>query len=197
MKIPEFIRELGGALGLDILFKGLTRESARVVIEELKKKVTDEHRAELLVYIRGLIGYGPEGINASAALLRRQQMRKEQRERAYAPHAKYESWSEDEFVTLLSKLYLFLSDTVQERESRREVFLWLGNVGDQEFDAFIQTLHHEKILQLIKKYWHELKKAWEEFWKWAATQLRPVNDSMESYVNRSRERSGRVRKTYR
>lgn len=144
----ELLKEIGVAFGMDVLFDKLKKEGAPIVVDKVKKKISDEHRAEMLTFIRELAARDPL---ASETLLRRHRDRQEEKEISYLPEKRYLAGSEDMYVTLLTKLHTALGDSGGEKESRFEMFKWLGRVSDQEFDATLEFLHHDVVLQYIRK----------------------------------------------
>lgn len=144
----ELLKEIGVAFGMDVLFDKLKKEGAPVVVDKMKKKITDEHRAEMLTFIRELAARDPL---ASETLLRRHRDRQEEKEISYLPGKRYLAGSEDTYVTLLTKLHTALSDSDGEKESRFEMFKWLGRMNDQEFDATLEFLNHDVVMQYIRK----------------------------------------------
>jgi len=153
MDLKGIAREFGVAVLVDIVFNKMRgRVSAEDMAEKIKKKLTDEKRAELLAFLRKLEGY--EKVDPPVAarnLLRRQRDRQQGKELSYKPGVRYQSGSEDEYVTLLTKLFIALSDDEQEFESRIETFLWLGNMDDEEFDATLEFLKHDVVLKYGRK----------------------------------------------
>lgn len=146
--LTELIKEIGVAFGMDVLFDKIRKEGAPVIADKMKKKITDERRAEMLTFIRELAARDPF---ASETLLRRQRDRQEEKEISYLPGKKYLAGSEDMYVTLLTKLHAALDDSNDEKESRFEMFKWLGRMNDQEFDATLEFLNHDIVMQYIRK----------------------------------------------
>lgn len=149
----EIAREIGIAIissvGVDVLFHKMKGEAADAVVKTIKKKLNDESRAEMLTFICELAGHDEP--QASENLLRRQRERQNEAEISYKPGVKYPPGSEDEFVTLLTKLYIALSDDEREKESRIEMFARLGNMSDEDFDATLKFLDHDIAMQYIRK----------------------------------------------
>ncbi|MEK7146665.1 MAG: hypothetical protein AAB772_00225 [Patescibacteria group bacterium] len=150
----EVFKEVGIALGLDILMKELSKKGAREGSRIIVKKLTDEHRAEVLVFIVRELAQADQ--IAADNLLRRQKMRQ-------FCEGKYQPGDEDKYVTLLAKLYLTLdgtdgsgkekADGQKERDSRLQIFRWLGGISDPDFDAALEFLNHDVFIQWLKKSW--------------------------------------------
>ena len=161
--IPEFIeivKEVGVATGVNVVMEKMKQKTGEVVAEEVRKKLTDEHRAELLSYLRGLSVYSER---ASKNFLRRQAERQMQMPRSYGNHEKYKPGDEDRYVTLLAKLYLALDDE-HEKSARIQTFKWLGEMGDEEFDNALEMLHNDVILQYFKKALWIIQLGWSKFY---------------------------------
>jgi len=147
-EIAEIAKEVGIALGMDVIFDKFKKEGVAVAADKIKKKLTDEHRAELLAFIRKIAAYDTL---ASEALLRRQRDRQQELPKPYRTTDKYPPCSEDLYVTLLAKLYMALGDSAEEEEARIEVFCWLGRMNDKDFDSTLEFLHHDVVMQYIHK----------------------------------------------
>lgn len=170
----EIVKEIGVATGVNVVMEKMKTKVGEHVAEEVRKKLTDEHRAELLAYLGELDAYNKK---ASKNLLRRQAERNAQAPRSYGNHEKYKPGDEDRYVTLLTKLYLALDDE-HEKNARMQTFEWLGEMGDEEFDAVLELLNHDVILQYTQKGWRIVKLAWE---KLRANQT--VNECNSAAVN--------------
>lgn len=155
----EIVKEIGVATGVNVVMEKMKAKMGDQVAEEVKKKLTDEHRAELLAYLCGLEAYSKK---ASKSFLRRQAERQVLAPRSYGDHDKYKPGDEDRYITLLTKLYLALDDE-HEKNARIQTFKWLGEMSDEEFDAVLEVLHHDVILQYFKKAWWIVQLAWEKF----------------------------------
>ena len=156
----EIVKEIGVATGVNVVMEKMKAKVGEHAAEEVKKKLTDEHRAELLAYLGELGAYNEV---ASKNLLRRQAERNAQVPRSYGGHEKYKPGDEDRYVTLLTKLYLALNDE-HEKNARMETFGWLGEMSDEEFDAALELLNHDVILQYAQKGWWIIQLAWGKFY---------------------------------
>lgn len=210
MNLREIAREFGISALVDVMLDRVRKGAGDIAsgaAKKIKDKLTDEKRAELLAFLRELEGY--EKVDppvASKNLLRRQRDRQQGKELSYKKGVKYQAGSEDEFVTLLTKLFIALSDE-EELESRIATFLWLGNMDDEEFDATLEFLKHDVVLQYGRKIPHviremllEFKKLSEEFGlnkslrKIDATvggRMEKINDGLEKrwWVRSSKKKS--------
>lgn len=166
MNFKEIGREFGISVIVDVILDKMRKGVGMIAAdtaEKIKKKLTDEKRAELLSFLRELAAYGENGKKASETLLRRQRDRQERKALAYDPRKKYLPGSEDEFVTLLTKLFIALSDDERELESRIATFIWLGEMEDLEFDAKLEFLKHDVVLQYGRRIPHVIREMWLEF----------------------------------
>ncbi len=161
----EILKEIAIAVGFDVAFKKFAEKEGVALAQFVEKKLTDEHRAELLAFIRELATYDKE---ASDKLLDRQRQRQYCARKTYPDahgnYATYAPGEEDRLVTLLTKLYMALADNHEERSSRIEVFTWLGHMEDREFDAALEFLHHDVIFQWFQKARQIVVMAWPQFY---------------------------------
>lgn len=158
-KLGEILKEIivSGLVagGLDAVKNGLKKTGEKAgekVAEKIISKM-DERRGEMLAFIRGLVKRDPI---ASDNLLRRQRERQFCLPRSYGNKERYVPGDEDHFVTLLTKLYIAL-DEPHEKTIRTEIFVWLGSLSDEDFDATIEFLHHDVFIQWFKRSWGWIK----------------------------------------
>ncbi len=138
--------------GLDALRNG-AKKTGDVVVDKIISKM-EERRGEMLAFIRGL---AQRDSQSSKNLLERQRVRQFCQPRSYGEDKKpYVPGDEDHFVTLLTKLYIAL-DEPHEKKIRTEVFVWLGRLSDEDFDATIEFLHHDVFIQWLKRSWGWVK----------------------------------------
>lgn len=166
MNLKEIAREFGISAIVEVLFDKVRKGAGMIAAdatEKIKNKLTDEKRAELLAFLRELAGYSEDGRVASDNLLRRQRERQEGKKLSYNLGKKYPAGSEDEFVTLLTKLFIALSDDEREIESRTATFIWLGNMKDEEFDAKLEFLKHDVVLQYGRRIPYIISEMYKEF----------------------------------
>jgi len=137
--------------GLDALKNG-AKKAGDATVEKIISRM-DERRGEMLAFIRGLAARDPL---ASENLIRRQRERQFCHPRSYGAREPYLAGDEDRFVTLLTKLYIALEQP-DEKIVRREIFVWLGRLSDEDFDATIEFLHHDIFIQWLKRSWGWIK----------------------------------------
>lgn len=205
----EIAKEVGIALGLDIMFKKFYEKGADKASEAVIKKITEEHRAELLSFIRHLgVQYDKE---SSENLLRRQRLRQTCSPIPYNPTLRYQHGSEDSYVNLLTKLYIALNDSDKERNDRIEIFKWLGRLNEQDFDATLEFLNHDAFIQWMKRSWGWIKEAFRILYSMDPAspglyqkidvkiepEIKSINNDLESWLNKRRTKYGRQQKTYR
>ena len=127
-------------------FKDGAKKVGDKIVIKITKEMEEEKRAEMLAFIRSLAA---EDKLASDTLMERQQARQRCQKRSYEPYKPYEPGDENKFVKLLTKLYIAL-DELDERNARTQVFIWLGNINDEDFDARLEFLDHDIALQYLK-----------------------------------------------
>ena len=165
LNFTEILKEMGIAgvmVGIMDAIKEALKDGAKkageVATDKILKKF-EERRDEMLAFIRGLSAIDPY---ASATLLRRHEERNFCQKRSYSDEC-YKPGDENEFVELLTKLYVAL-DEPDERNIRIQVFKWLGNIPDKEFDARLEFLKHDVVLQWLKKFLGYAKQAINKFY---------------------------------
>lgn len=136
---------------LDALKNGAKKAGDKAVEKIISKM--DERRGEMLAFIRGLVARDKE---ASETLIKRQHDRQFCRQRSYGEKKQYLPGDEDTYVTLLTKLYIALDES-DEEIARQEIFVWLGRISDEDFDATIEFLHHDIFVQWLKRSWISIK----------------------------------------
>lgn len=155
--IGEVLKEVG-ITGLMIAIfdalKNTVKDGAKEAGDVLKKKITEElieeKRGEMLGFLRSLAA---NDLKASKTLLDRQVARQGCEPRNYKDkngiNQPYLPGDENTFVKLLTKLYMAL-DEPDEQNTRVQVFVWLGNLEDEEFDSRLEFLNHDVVLQYAK-----------------------------------------------
>jgi len=133
----ELVVAFGAALGVESYFHSLRKESSTAVVTAVKKKLTDEGRAELMAFL--MVDLAAHDAIASETLLRR----------LIECNAKPEG--DNKIVTLLGKLYIALSDTPQEKAVRLESFSILGRMEDKQFYSALEGLNNDYIMRTIKR----------------------------------------------
>lgn len=132
----EILKETAISLGVHTALQkaagGAVAEGGKLII----KKVTDEHRAELLAYIRNG-GYTNIWRRYEATLS----------EKGGAPG------DENRFVNLLSKPIMALSDMPDEL---RKFFDNLEKMTDNEFKEALYFLENDTVTQIAKKIWNKI-----------------------------------------
>ncbi len=169
LNLGEIIKEVGIAGAMAALIEGL-KEGAKnggkkvgeKAVEKIAKKF-EEYRDEFLAFVRSLASHGIEGRAAFDNLQRRWKARQLCQPRTYSTNEPYKPGDEDIFVDRLTKLYISLNEP-QERDTRIEVFKWLGCMPDEEFDVFLELLNHDFIIQWIRRSWMWLKEVWGKFY---------------------------------
>jgi len=127
---------------------------------EILPKTLEFYKVKLLASIRKL---QETSERASKNLLERYRKREQWQEHGYSPG------DASEFVKLLATLFMYLEYAPKERE---KLFIWLGEMEDQEFDILLTFLRHDNFLNWLKNSWrwagnnaHEFRKlvvrAWE------------------------------------
>jgi hypothetical protein len=158
LSLIEILKEIGIAgLMASIMdaAKGAVKDGVKkagdAVFTKISKEMEEEYRVRLLTFIRELAIIDPW---ASAQFIRRHEDRQFCRPRTYGNHKSYVSNDENKYVMLLSKLYIGL-DEPEEQNARVQIFKWLGNIPDEEFDSRIEFLNHDMVIQyatrLLKK----------------------------------------------
>lgn len=143
MKIKELIKDLG----MDVGISGTVATVLDTLKNGVHKKLTQEHRAEMLAFVRSLAAIDPQ---ASENLLRRQRERQTWQPRSYDAKNPYVPGDENLLVELLTKLYKAL-DEPEKRETRKQTFKWLGRLDDEKFDATLEFLNHDVLKQWSKR----------------------------------------------
>lgn len=133
----EITVAIGAALGVESFVHSLKKEGATAVVTAVKKKLTDEGRAELLAFL--MVDLANYDERASKNILRR----------LAECNAKPEG--DNKIVTLLGKLYISLSDTEREKATRLQSFRILGRMKDKRFYNALEALNHDYVMRLIKR----------------------------------------------
>lgn len=134
------------------------------VVAKITKELEEEKRAEMLAFIRSLAAID---LKASKQLLKRQMDRQECKARTYGDNKPYVPGDENSYVKLLTKLYIALSKP-DEQNTRVQVFVWLGNLDDEEFDSRLEFLSHDVVLQYAKLLLAKVKVLIDQFDQTAA-----------------------------
>ena len=183
--MAEIVREtiIAGLVAafLDGLKNGL-RKTSEQIPEELKKRL-EEHRSEMFAFLT--VELGGEDPAASSALTRRQMERQKCEHKSYPDpdRTKNEKWApgdEDHYIHLLTKLYMHLSHTEEEKAIRLAVFKELGNLDDEQADTILEILAHDAVLQWLKKAWKWLEKSWGKIWGWISSHWPAVRAFLKS-----------------
>lgn len=133
----ELAVAVGAALGVESFFHSIKKEGATAVVTAVKKKLTDEGRAELLAFL--MVDLANYDETASRNILRRLEECNKKPE------------GDNKIVTLLGKLYISLSDTEQEKATRLESFRILGDMEDEKFYNALEALNHDIVMRFIKR----------------------------------------------
>lgn len=128
---------IGAALGVESFVHSLKKEGAAAVVTAVKKKLTDEGRAELLAFL--MVDLANYDETASKNILRRLE------------ECNAKSEGDNKLVTLLGKLYISLSDTEQEKATRLESFRILGGMEDDKFYSALESLNHDFVVRILKR----------------------------------------------
>lgn len=171
--LGEIFKEVviaGVIAGLVDGFKVGARKEGEIVAEKIVKKF-EEHRAEMLAFLRGLAASDKE---ASEKLFERQRIRSLCQKKFYSEE-RYKPGDEDLYVELLTKLYMALNEP-SEKEIRVEVFKWLGHLSDEDFDLTIEFLKHDVFIQWLRRFWGGFKTISKEFY----SALKKIKDKLYS-----------------
>lgn len=179
----ELAVAVGAALGVETFYHSLKKEGAAAVVTAVKKKLTDEGRAELLAFL--MVDLANYDETASKNILRRLE----------ECNAKPEG--DNKLVTLLGKLYIALSDTEQEKATRLESFRILGGMEDDKFYSALESLNHDIVVRILKRLPEITEKVLEGFTDaleklgvfkalreidaFACKRLKEVNNGMEKH----------------
>lgn len=177
----ERLAKLKEAIGFDIVISAVVaglldfmrngiKKGGEVATEKITKKL-EEHRAEMLAFIRGLAAEDKE---ASEKFFERQKIRNQCKKKSYSEE-KYKPGDEDLYVELLTKLYIALNEP-QEQEIRKEIFKWLGHLSDEDFDLTLEFLKHDVFIQWIRRFWGGFKVVSNEFY----SALKKIKDKLYS-----------------
>lgn len=133
------IEKILALFGAHAAFEGLQtaiKKTAGDAVGTIVKKVTDEHRAELLAYIHNG-GY--------TNIWRRYE--------ATLPIKGGAPGDENRFVNLLSKSIMALKDTPDELKN---LFNGLEKMTDDEFKEALYFLENDTVTQIAKKIWNKI-----------------------------------------
>lgn len=141
----EIAREIGISAVVDTAMRAINGK-----VEEAVNKTFAESRGELFGFIlHELAGYDPV---ASDNLMRRHRLREQCAPLPYDRKRRYKPGEENRFVQLLTKLKVALSGP-DEKTKLLEVFKRLGHMKNKEFDHALPFLHHDVVIQFIKRAW--------------------------------------------
>ncbi|MBI3638397.1 hypothetical protein HY227_01480 [Candidatus Wolfebacteria bacterium] len=160
----EGVLAILGAIFWDLIktfFRNSAHKGGEIAAEKLTKKFA-ERRDEMLSFIRGLVSRGGSAKRASQNLIKRWEKRQKRAKKSYRVNGKvayYKPYDEAIFAERITKLYTSL-DEKGERKARIEIFIWIGNMSDEEFDLFLEFLNHDIVIQFLRRSWEWLKWAW-------------------------------------
>ena len=148
---------------------------APMIVEGVKKSL-EEHRAEVVQFVVDL-----EDRVASESIRRRIEDRQFCRSRSYGDKEPYEPGDEVALMNGLTKLYMYLS-AADEIEKRTRLFIDLGHMKTEQFDAVIMALQHDVVRQYFRRLVLVLKMVPDEIRTAdtaTAAKLRSVNEWLE------------------
>lgn len=173
---------------------------SKAAVETAKKvqaKMSDHYRAKLLVFLQKMESSEDEKKKVAAKTIRkRQEDRQFCRPRPYAGEGDYRPGEENLLVDCLGKV-LILKESEEGKETTDEdtinFFVWLGELPPQEFDAAIEFLNHDIVMQWLRMFGLRLN----EVFGVIGSELQPLNDNWAKWLNNRRTARGRKTANYR
>ncbi|MFA5098843.1 MAG: hypothetical protein WC461_01335 [Candidatus Paceibacterota bacterium] len=204
--------------GLREWLKSNGQQAGQEIGKKAYKRLIEEKRSELLAFLHNeLEAQDPV---AAKNIFRRQQARQNCEKRTYGNGEEYLPGDEDKMIFLLAKLYMAMEcidgedKTCADKKKCTEIFKWMGNLSDEEFDSKLEFLNHDSVTQLLKRmkiHVHQTAKAVIEnpyvrtaatltlttattafmkvnsFAGNIATELQPVSDRLEAELRKSKK----------
>jgi len=222
-KIDTSVGEVGKEIGIGVgliatfeilkkawqLFKSGSKTAAFEVIKEagvkaaqvIGKKITSNDRAEILKILAEMEeepGTDSEKRKAAAKFIREQHGKRLSDTVAYPPG------KENLLVDCLAKVKKAIETRATKaieagatdqnwKKEFMEFLVWLGKLPPAEFDAAIEFLHHDVVLQWIMMLGIRLN----EIFGVIGQELRPLNDKWAEWLNNRRTARGRKTVEYR
>lgn len=149
------------------------------VLQKKIEKSFKESRGEFFAWLPSL---ARENKKAFENLRRRQCIRqKPDGKRTYPPYTLYGPGSEDLMVQLLTGLFIAMGEK-NELESRKNIFIYLGMLSDEEFDQALEFLNHDVLTQWFNKLKLWVKEVGQEI-KELDKKLEPTKDKLENFTS--------------
>lgn len=173
-------------------FKDLFSSAAQKGIETAqdRAKKGEEYRHELAAWINKDLR--DADLNAAKNLLRRWSAREQNQKRTYyvgRSKPEYEPGSESFMIHVLGKVFEHLDpeneseeNREREEEARLELFKFMGNMEDKEFDSFLVVLHNDTFEQWVVKAWHYVSKFGQEGYRIAKKVAKALQVKMENAI---------------
>lgn len=151
--VKNIAESFSGAFFAEWILHDKKNGITEAIAGKAKEKLTDTSRVKLVELFRIM-----EGRNKIAA----ENLQRHQRERndgaviSYKPEIpgkpreRYRPGSENTLNELLAKTYLRYDDSEMGQEARLEMFEWLGEMSDEKFDATLEAINHDVVMQYIR-----------------------------------------------
>ncbi|MDX1535506.1 MAG: hypothetical protein R3346_01975 [Candidatus Spechtbacterales bacterium] len=189
--IKELVKEFAAEGLVDIARGGngkVASTVAKVATDRIKK--SGEYRHELVSFWRYELKQADS--DAAESFIRRHRMREKREKRTYyvgRSKPPYEAGSEQFMINVLGEVYKNLDPNKEkeenrerEREARLELFTYMGNLSDKEFDSFLVMLHNDTVRQWITKAWETASHFGKEAYKAAERAVSATLQKIESII---------------